>query len=407
MSIERRAIRRRVSQGRRIAIALAIGIATLTSIAPAHAQLPSVLYTWDNTGNAAPSVENWAKNFGANTVTLDNSIFGELRIIESGGAGADVAISDGANRVRESSTAASGGTDVTGLDYLEFDLGHNGAGPINVQFFVQASTGFTYVSLGPDLPVLPGVNTYQLPLTGLTPAQAVYLRTVGFNARSHSADVTWTLREVRTGGTPLVIRDLITHDAGTPEGGLQGAIVNFDNAAVQGNNGGQNQTGLAHNASGSGSLQWTDLGGSNGAAIGWGNGTAWNNNTFNNRPTDLSGYTHMVVRMSALDATNPNGTQLVQGYFQKDNFVFDAADTLSLPTDGQFHDLWFPIANLSNPGTMNVVDLTGINLAAHQNDLIINVDNIRFVTIPEPGAALLAGLGLAAAIGVKGRRRAA
>ena len=126
------------------------------------------MYTWDNSGNAAPSIENWVKNFGTNTVTLDNSVFGELRIIETGTPGEDVAISDGGNRVRESATAASGGTDVTGLDYLEFDLGHSGAGPINVQFYVQASTGFTFVALGPDLAVAPGVNTYQVPLTSLT-----------------------------------------------------------------------------------------------------------------------------------------------------------------------------------------------------------------------------------------------
>ncbi|MBA3484648.1 MAG: hypothetical protein H0T51_22820, partial [Pirellulales bacterium] len=144
---------RRASQGRLMAALLVAAAACLFSASSAQAQLPSVLYTWDNTGNAAPNVESWAKNFGANTVILDNSIFGELRIIETGGAGADVAITDGANRVRESSTAAGGGTDVTGLDFLEFDLGHNGAGNINVQFFVQASTGFNFVALGPDLAV--------------------------------------------------------------------------------------------------------------------------------------------------------------------------------------------------------------------------------------------------------------
>src|SRR5690606_24626605 len=130
--------------------------------------------------------------------------------------------------------------------------------------------------------------TYQVPLTSLTPNQLVYVRTVGINIRDHAAEgnLTWTIEEVRSGGTPLTVRDLITHDVGTPEGGLQGAIVNFDGAAVLGNNGGQNQTGLSHNPSGSGSLQWTDLGGSNGAAISWGNGTAWNGNSFNNRTTD-------------------------------------------------------------------------------------------------------------------------
>ena len=35
---------------------------------------------------------------------------------------------------------------------------------------------------------------------------------------------------------------------------------------------------------------------------------------------------------------------------------------------------------------MNVVDLTGINLFAHAQNLIINVDNITF-NVPEPASA--------------------
>ena len=91
-----------------------------------RAQSPSALYTWDNTGNAAPNVEQWYRNFGATSTsaTLDNATFGELRIIETSTAlGGSQAFTDNANRVRESSTASSGGTDLTGLSYLEFDLG--------------------------------------------------------------------------------------------------------------------------------------------------------------------------------------------------------------------------------------------------------------------------------------------
>lgn len=360
------------------------------AFSPFHtrAQSPSAIYTWSGTG----SVQDWVKNFGANTVTLDNSIAGELRVIETGAAGADVAISDGANRVRESS-ASSGGTDLTGLSFLEFVIGHNGAGDINVQFFVQASPGFTFKALGLDLTVTPGINTYQVPLSSLTPAEAVYIRTIGFNARSHVAvgNVTWTLREVRSVGTPLTTRNLITHDTGTPEGGLQGALVNFDNAAVQGNNGGQNQTGLSQNPAGSGSLRWTDLGGSTGAAISWGNGTALNGNTFNNRTTDLSNYQKMTLRISAAEVTpGAGGSVNVQAFFQVNNFSFQAAGTDPLPIDGQFHDLEFSLAGLLN---MNSVDQTGINLGSHATDLFINVDNISF-TVPEPrtGIMLLGGI---------------
>jgi len=348
------------------------------SLFQAHAQAPSALYTWAGTGN----VQDWAKNFGANTVVLDNNTAGELHITETGGAGADVAISDGGNRVRESSVGAQGGLDLTGLAYLEFDLGHNGAGNINVQFFIQGSPSYAYVALGPDLAVSPGVNTYQVPLSSLTPEQAIYIRTIGFNARSHAAvgDVVWTLREVRAGGTPLKTRDLVTFDTGTADGGLQGAIVNFDGAGVLGNSG-QDQTGLSQNPAGSGSLQWTDVGGGPGGGISWGNGTAWNGNTFYSRLTDLSNYATMVIRMSAAEVNPGAGGSLnVQAFFQVNGFAtYQSPGTLSLPLDGQFHELTYSLAGMVS---MNVVDQTGINLASHATDLLINVDNVRFEIAP-------------------------
>jgi hypothetical protein len=363
------------------------------------------LYTWDNTGNASPNVENWVKNFGTNTAILDNAVPGTLRLIETGGVGADIAFSDGANRIRESLTSGSGGTDVTGLDWMEFDLGHTGAGPIQVQFYVQASTGFTFVPLGPDLMVQPGMNTYQVPLTGLTPNQAVYLRTMGFNARTHNAvgDVVWSLQEVRAGGTPLIQRQLFDADPSI-EGGLQGAYANFDLPAIQGNNGGQNQTGFSHDAA-TGSLKWTDVGGQQGAAINFGNGTAWNGNTFNNREADLSNYQNVRVKISATDPNNGGGTLGMNTFIQANNFAFQSIQggaPQNIPIDGNFHVVTWSLAGMNN---MNGVDAFGLNLFGHPQNLDIRVDWIRFA-VPEPGCVSLLAIAIAGCIGtVRPRRR--
>lgn len=367
---------------------LSVGSSFVLALAAsaAHAQLAGPVYSWDG----APSIDDWIRSFGAasTSATLDNNTPGILTITEtSATAGGSQAFSDGFNRIRESSTA-SGGFDATGLQFLEWDLGHNGTGPVNVQFYTQAGTGSSFVALGPDLAVAPGMATYQVPLTALLPNFKVYMRTIGINIRDHAAEgnLTWQIGEVRTVNQTLTERVLITHDTGTAEGGLQGAIVNFDNAAVQGNNGGQNQTGLSHNPAGTGSLQWTDLGGSNGAAISWGNGTAWNGNTFNNRCTDLSGWDLMTVRISATDLLAGGGQINIQAFFQTGpGFTFQSAGTLPLDIDGQFHELTFNITGIND---LNVVDLTGINLGAHAQDLIMNVDSITFSRIPEPASAL-------------------
>jgi hypothetical protein len=375
-----------------------LGVVLVAGAWGAAAQSPGPIYTW-----AAPTnTQGWVKNFGNNSVTIDNNTPGQLTVTETG-AGQGAAISDAANRVRESSTASSGGLDLTGLRFLEFDLGHNGTAPVNVQFFVQASTGFTFEALGPDLAVTPGVNTYRVPLTGLTAAEQVYVRTLGFNTRDHVAqgNLTWTLGEVRSIGPALSQRTLVTHDTGTAEGGLQGALVNFDQASVKNNDGGQNQTGLSQNPSGSGSLQWTDVAGGPGAAISWGNGTALGGNTFNNRTTDVSNYDTVTFRISATDAANGGGTVDVGAFLQRNGFVFASAGNQPLPIDGQFHDLTYSLAGID---FREVVEQTGLNLGAHPQELVMNVDSITFNTVPEPGSAVML-IGLAGAVSLRRRRR--
>lgn len=366
-------------------------LATVTSV---KAQSPRALYTWNGTGN----VQGWFKNFGTNTITLANSIAGELTVTETGAAGSDVAISDDFNNVFEGAPSI-GGLDLTGLTSLEVDMGHNGAGNINIQFFVQASPGSNYVALGPDQAVAPGVATYSLPLGGLTPGQLAYIRTIGMNIRSHAGEgnLVWTLRAVRSVGLALTERNYADHSASASDGGLQGAIVNFDNSAVQGNDGGQNQTGLSHDLSvpdSNGSLSWVDLASGNGAAVSYGNGTVFSGNTFNERPTDMSNYTTIAIRMAATNMVPGSVASVDLQYFvQSGGFNYHAlgADQ-TLQADGRFHELCFSLEGVAN---LDFVEQNGVNLRGHAGgDLIIDIDNVRAISGPcAPTAVPLTSFG--------------
>src|SRR2546422_2291589 len=150
-----------------------LGLAGILSLPLNHAnaQSPATLYTWPS------GVQDWFKNFGAGSTsaTLANS-GGAFQITEtSAAAGGSQAFSDGLNTIRDASalspSGSAGGLDLTGLSFLQFDMGHNGVGNVNVQFFPQASPASSYVALGPDIAVAPGINTYILPLSGLTADQ--------------------------------------------------------------------------------------------------------------------------------------------------------------------------------------------------------------------------------------------
>lgn len=363
----------------------------------AAAQSPGTLYTWPGTGDVA----DWV-NEGANSSTVANTTLGQLTVTELGDeldpsivGGAHV-IRDGFNR-RLDASPALGGLDVTGLDALEVDLQHSGTGSVNVQFFLQATPAFNYLWAGsngalngPDWAVGTGVQTLRFPLGLLPPEQQAYIRTVGLSVRDHAAvgNVTWDILDVRKVGPGLNSRNLASHNTGSSDSGLNGAFVNFEQAAVVGNDGNQGQTGLSQvTNSGVGSLKWTDKGnGGNteivsGAAVSWVNGTVFNGNTFNERLADFSNYNTVTFRMSATDALNGGGDLGVQGFFQTGaSYTYQTTGVgtngeLILPIDGQYHDLVFPLASVTN---LFDVEAFGVNLFSHANDLVINVDYVRF-----------------------------
>lgn len=353
----------------------------------AFAQTPGVLYTWTS------GTSDWFRNFGAasTSATFANSA-GSLQITETSATlGGSQAFTDGFNTIRDVGGFGSGccgGIDLTGLSSLEFDIGHNGVNPVNVQFFTQASTSSTYVALGPDVAVAPGMNTYTLPLTALTADQRPYLRTIGINIRDHAAEgnLIWTLQEVRSAGTPLTSRTIADHDGGAAD--FDGVICNFDCGAVGGGNGGQNNSGMSIVGN---ALQWTDLGGGPGAAITWGNGTQNAGGSFNARPVDLSNYDTVTIRMAA---TGNDPSVFVQFYMQTGSgFTYQGVNFGNLPVDGQFHDVVLPLSSITG---RNWVDTNGINLGGHSSDLVIQVDSVIYSTqVPEPTTLVFVGLAIA------------
>lgn len=355
----------------------------------ARAQSPGVLYTWPGTGNIA----DWTTN-GPNFTVLDNNTAGQLTATEMGDqldptiVGGEVFIHDGFQRRLESS-ADIGGLDLTGLSYLEMDIGHNSpTATVNVQFYVQATPTYDYkwggsdgILQGPDWSLGPGMHTVRLPISQLAADHQVYIVGIGADVRNHASagNLTWTISELRAVGTPLTTRDIATHNVGTSDNGLNGAYINFEGAAVQGGTGNQDQVGLSQNTSGSGSLEWTDLGGGPGAAIGWGNGTTFGGNNYNERPLSADNYNQVIFRMKATDPLNQGGTISVQSYFQNEAyFDYQVPGTQDLPVDGQFHDLVFSLTGLHG---MKSIDAFGVNLGAHPNNAIIDVDLVRFNTV--------------------------
>jgi len=371
--------------------------------APVTAQIPDVIYTWDHAfGEAAgPDSEVWSLDFGNNTLTLDNTVDGTLTVTETGTAGADWAIRDSFNRIKESVNPADyGALDLTGLSGLQIDIGHDGASTINGQLFAHVTPSSNFVVLGP-ISVAPGpVQTYNISLAGLTPAQLSSMRTLGVQIFDHAADGnrTWQINEIRSAGTPLGMRLIADHNDGAAD--FDGVITNFEETAVVGHTGGKNNSGLSINTI-DGALQWQETAGAPGVALEWGN----NNNqyeaeNFAARPMDLRNYPEVETRIR-IQSQVPGEMVGVQYYMQVAPFnYFAAGPDQMIPADGQYHVLRFPLSGIPNRDQVNI---HGINFGSHQGLAQFRVDYVKY--IPEPAGAVLLLIGGLAAVFSGVRRR--
>jgi len=384
----------------------------------ASAQTPGVLYTWDHSFGvgAGPNVEGWSGN-GTNVPSLSNATDGALTITESV-AGGDWGIAENYNIIKESAVKDDftgnfdfGGVDLTGLRGVQFDLAHSGSSSINGQVFLQADPGGACCTFNTAaFTINPGpAQTVEIDFDaiGLTAAHRKDIRSMGLQVfgNGEAAPLEWTLSEVRSVGTPLSSRVLADHTAG----GLQNAVVKFDNLAVLGSTGNENQTGLSNVA---GTLRWVDLGGTgemgdeSGGAVAWGNGNALAV-TYDSRPMDLSNYGVAIVRMKATPGAGGASQVDVQLYAQYANratgnaFAFQSTD-LTLAADGEFHDLEFPIDGFVDK---DLTQWLGINLQPHAGGALqIQVESV-ILRVPEPTSMTLVLIsGCVALVGRRGRR---
>lgn len=400
----------------------AVCFAVLSVLVPCTvttAQTPGVVYSWAGVPSTTQEWQVWGNhNFlpgfdpPFNRATISGAT-GDLVVTETGTGnevGGATWILDGFDRPREGAPA-KGALDTTGLDYIEIDLKHNSpTATVQVDFLLQALLAETVTVYGgsngvavvqdfvtpspPAWSIGPGLNTIRFPVSQLTRRQQATIQTIWLAPQRHAAagNLTWTISEVRTVGTALAERNIVTNDAGSPDDGIDGAFaLNPDDMlAIVGNVGAPNQQGLARNPSGSGSLQWTDKGGTgdpgseSGATIGWGNGAGWRStqpgdpatgNSYNERIADFSNYDRMTVRISAQDAMNPAGMVGIEGIFRVTEF--DPTTVLAsqnLRTDGEYHELEY---DLSSVTFLKNVWHWGLDVAPHPNNIVFNIDNIR------------------------------
>src|SRR5262245_20851627 len=177
-----------------------VSLATLTLLSAgfassAWAQTGAPIYTWDHAFGfaAGPNLELWAKDFGDNAIGLSNAIDGELTITEDA-TKTQWAIHDDYNFIRESTPGGYGGLDLTGLESIKIEIGHNGTKSYGGQIYVNPQTGTSgsgccdFIGLG-GFNVAPGApQTFTVPLSAVGASQIAFIRSMGVQIFDHTWD---------------------------------------------------------------------------------------------------------------------------------------------------------------------------------------------------------------------------
>lgn len=373
---------------------LAALAAMLASASAATAQAPRVIYDFE-LGD-----EGWAWAYNGDPI-FTSAVGGALVFTTPAGA-VFPAFAEDSNNTSAQVWGNASCTPLTAVSALEFDIGYVGADPtITLQFYAQADSTYDYVVLGSAaITGNAGVQTVTVPLTNLTDIQRARVRQFGFqinNEQTASAD--WTMSEVRSAGaTPGTDRTLVTFQDTKADGGIEGMFVNFSNAAIVGNNGGQNNTGITQvNESGTdGVIQFTTQfvdGATGGGALTFGNGFGAPFDPslgYLNRPIDITGYDRLEAVMKA---TGPAGAPVTMQLFAQTtgSYTYNTFDVDgSLPRDGAFHTLSWDL-NTGGPAIAEryYSQVVGFNLrevASGESPVTIQIDEIRLIA-PAPPAS--------------------
>lgn len=368
----------------------------------------------------APARTSKAGGGGANVPTLSNAIDGVLEITESA-PGGSWSIVDDFNVIKESAARDDlsgrygfGGLDLTGLDSIEFDVSHSGVSEVFGQVFLQPNTAGGCCSfLTAPISVQPGAaQTVSVNLSdfGISPIEQQYIRTIGFEVFGHGeGPLDWEISEIRSVGSGLTERVIADHSTGS----LENAVVKFDDLGIQGSGGTDNQTGLSNLGDG---LRWIDLGGTGDPGDESGGAIAYGNNgalavTFDSRPLDLSNYDTATVAARAIaePGANPGAPSVELEFFAQyanratgNEFDFQDAGILSLPTDGSVYELDFPLSGLTD---MDLVQWVGLNVSPHEGGRVdIRIESVVLSVIPEPATIGLLATAIAPVLSARRRR---